>query len=55
MKEKAEHRGFKKGFIIIIIIIIFKYCVEMDNCGSSKNFGFICIYRLHGDIRTIGF
>ena len=26
------------------MIILFKYCADVKNCGSFKNFGFIYIY-----------
>ena len=55
VKERVAHRereGRASGVLerFYYYYFFFKYCVEVDNCGSSKNFGFICIYRLHGDI-----
>ena len=30
--------------IIYIMIILFKYCADVENCGSFRDFGFIYIY-----------
>ena len=29
---------------VFISIILFKYCVDVENCGRFKGFGFIYIY-----------
>ena len=35
------------GFYVqLFLILFFKYCVDVENCGSFKSFGFIYIYRL---------
>ena len=51
-EEKAEHRererqsiGFQKSFITFFFF--FLNCADVENCGSFKSFGFICIYRLY--------
>ena len=37
---------FSKLYIYIyIMIILFKYCADVENCGSFRGFGFIYIYR----------
>ena len=30
---------------IFIYFLFFKYCADVENCGASKDFGFIYIYR----------
>ena len=33
------------GFYVqLFLILFFKYCVDVENCGSFKSFGFIYIY-----------
>ena len=35
------------GFRVqLFLILFFKYCVDVENCGSLKSFGYIYIYRL---------
>ena len=32
--------GFKK---VLLLLLFFKYCADVENCGSFKSFGFIYI------------
>ena len=36
------------------MIILFKYCADMENCGNFEGFGFIYIYitrAMHGIVK----
>ena len=33
------------------MIILFKYCVDVENCESLRGFGYIYIYRLRESLK----
>ena len=38
-------RKTSSSIYIYKMIILFKYCADVENCGSFRGFGFIYIYR----------
>ena len=44
MKGKGRVSGFRK---VLLRFFFFLNCADVENCGSFKSFGFICIYRLY--------
>ena len=39
--------GLKKNFYLNKMIILFKYCADVENCESFRGFGFIYILVLY--------